>query len=152
MGRPWLVDSTVALGGGVGAEGAGHHERPDPCLRRRLEDPEAAAHVDPVEPDLVVRGLNHPHQVHDHVGAPEQRPEVVAGDVRRPPFHLGHRQGGEAPGDAHHRFDGRLGDQRLDDARADVAGGAGHRDAHDPTLAPAVVVKELTRGAAEGVP
>jgi hypothetical protein len=79
---------------------------------------------------LVVRRLDHPGQVHDRIGAAQNRLQRVARDVGGDPGGLRRRDRRLAPGDADDGLDLGLVGQRLEQRRADVAGGPGDRDPH----------------------
>ena len=82
----------------------------------------------------VARGLDQPRQVHDGVGAAELLDEAVARDISGDPARAIEVQARAAAGEADDVIDRRVGTERHQHARADVAGRA--RD-DDPHQAPA---------------
>ena len=128
--RPAFRHRAVLRPRRVGADRRGVDDCAHTGPSRRREDPVAAHHVGREQRRLVVRGLDEPGQVHDHVGAAEQRHQVRLRHVRRGPFDLGERQPRQSAGDTQHRVDPGVGDQRGQHARSHVPGRTGDDDSH----------------------
>ena len=128
---PRLVDGAVLRARRVGADGRCVHERLDARPRGGLEDAAAAVDVHRVQLPVVARGLDEPGEVHDGVGAAEDRVEVVVGDVGGHEPDAGLVDACRAAGDPDDLLDRRLRAQRGEQARAHVARRAGDDDLHD---------------------
>ncbi len=134
MGRPPLVDPRFRLRSrGVGADRRGVDECRDPRGGHRLEQPQRPEHVALPGDHRVVGGLEPPREVHDRVGAGQQRREPVRtvrpGQVHGVPFHPLDPQSGAPSRQPQDRADAGVPGQRADDARPHVAGRPRDHDA-----------------------
>jgi hypothetical protein len=129
-GRPRLVHGPVLRTGRVGADRGCVDERRNPGGGNGVEHAPAAGYVDAPERPAVVGGLDRPGEVHDRVGAAEERNEIARHDVGLRPLGLGERHAGPAPRDAEHGGDGRIPAQRLEHARAVIPARADDHDSH----------------------
>src|SRR5215218_2443459 len=128
--RPALVDAAVLRARRVRADRRRVDERGDSRGGGRPEHARAPLDVHLVEKLLVAARLDQPGQVHDRVGALEERPKRGAGDVGLAPLRLREARLGNAARYAEHRIDGRLLRERAQDARPDVATRAYYYDSH----------------------
>jgi hypothetical protein len=130
LARPVLAHAAVLGPRRVDADGGRVHERARPGPRGGLEHPARAGDVDLLQRGLVAGGLDGPCEVDDRRRAAEELLERGGGHVGPHPGRARVAPAGEAAGDAHDLGHTRVARQRLQQARADVAGRARHHDAH----------------------
>src|SRR3954469_7809535 len=85
---PTLVAPAVLVPRGIRADRGRVHERRDTGVRGGAKHSRSAVDVDRASESAIARWLDPPGQVHDGVGATEERREIVLRDVGPGPFNL----------------------------------------------------------------
>lgn len=128
--RPGLVDRLLDRPRTVRPDRRCVNEHGHAGALDRLEHASASLDVDAARLAFVARRLDQPRQVHDRVGALEERHEIVTADIRSGPGRLREGAVGYAPGETEDLLDLGLLRERLEQAGSDVPACACDDDPH----------------------